>query len=65
MYFHLYLKALFDMDQPKDIVVVVENNMEELLVEVEDTYDDKAVEYIEDHYRNGFDVLLVQMMMEN
>jgi hypothetical protein len=53
------------MDQPKDIVVVVENNMEELLVEVEDTYDDKAVEYIEDHYRNGFDVLLVQMMMEN
>jgi hypothetical protein len=59
--------ALFDMDQQKDIVVVEENNMVELLVvvEVEDIYDDMVVEYIEDHYRNEFDVLLEQMMMEN
>jgi hypothetical protein len=40
------------MDQQKDIVEVVENNMEVLLVEVEDKYDHMDVEYIEDQYRN-------------
>jgi hypothetical protein len=58
------VKALFDKDPQKDIVVVVVNNMEEMLVEVlEDKHAGKDVEYIEYQYRNVFDVLLVQMMM--
>jgi hypothetical protein len=51
------------MDQQKDIVEVEENNREVLLVE--DNNVDMVVEYIDDHYRNEFDVLLEQMMMEN
>jgi hypothetical protein len=46
------------MDQHRDIVVVEENNREDRNV-------DRVVEYIEDHYRNEFDELLEQMMMEN